>query len=71
MREERKYACALYMYMYATHAHYIVYQVRVSAGVQVNRDPPQYEFNEPTKWVIASGVVTTVPPQPRKPTYMC
>ena len=36
------------------------------AGIQVNGDPPMYEFNEPTKWLLASGVVPTVPSPPRK-----
>ena len=36
------------------------------AGVQVSRDPPEYEFGEPTKWILAERIVENVPSPPRK-----
>ena len=43
----------------------------MSAGVQVNRDPPEYEFNEPTKWELANRITTSVPSPPRKTDIHC
>ena len=63
------------MHMLWTSTEYFCFchllQVRVSAGVQVNSEPPEYEYNEPTKWELADRIIPSVPSPPCKTKQCC